>query len=85
MSPLLRTFVGSVWLRRSEPFGSWWLQSLETALKPGRVHGCLRQPRMLFCRGEPRPQVPRVEGPGKRVVVFNTFARCLDCNRQTGK
>eukprot|EP00971_Amphidinium_carterae_P191227 3794854-Amphidinium_carterae.1 len=34
---------------------------------------------------EPRPQAPLVEGPHRRVVMFNTFARCLDCKRQTGK
>eukprot|EP00971_Amphidinium_carterae_P191774 3805070-Amphidinium_carterae.1 len=25
------------------------------------------------------------EGPHRRVVTFNTFARCLDCHWQTGK
>eukprot|EP00971_Amphidinium_carterae_P079319 1569287-Amphidinium_carterae.1 len=35
--------------------------------------------------GEPLPQAPHVEGPHRRVVTFNTFARCLDCHRQTGK
>eukprot|EP00971_Amphidinium_carterae_P200364 3976188-Amphidinium_carterae.1 len=37
--------------------------------------------------GEPRPQAPRVEKPHtvRRVVEYNTFARCLNCNRQTGK
>eukprot|EP00971_Amphidinium_carterae_P074249 1467323-Amphidinium_carterae.1 len=30
-------------------------------------------------------QAPHVEGPHKRVVNYNTFARCLDCHRQTGK
>eukprot|EP00971_Amphidinium_carterae_P294440 5846082-Amphidinium_carterae.1 len=35
--------------------------------------------------GEPLPQAPHVEGPHRRVVTFNTFARCLDCHRQTDK
>eukprot|EP00971_Amphidinium_carterae_P154551 3065095-Amphidinium_carterae.1 len=35
--------------------------------------------------GGASPQAPRVEGPHRRVVVYNTFARCLDCYRQTGK
>eukprot|EP00971_Amphidinium_carterae_P199119 3951691-Amphidinium_carterae.1 len=35
--------------------------------------------------GEPLPQAPHVEGPHRRVVTFNTFARCFDCHRQTGK
>eukprot|EP00971_Amphidinium_carterae_P216681 4301513-Amphidinium_carterae.1 len=35
--------------------------------------------------GEPQPQAPRIEGPHRRVVTFTTFARCLDCHRQTGK
>eukprot|EP00971_Amphidinium_carterae_P157215 3116723-Amphidinium_carterae.1 len=35
--------------------------------------------------GEPLLQAPHVEGPHRRAVTFNTFARCLDCHRQTGK
>eukprot|EP00971_Amphidinium_carterae_P177314 3516339-Amphidinium_carterae.1 len=27
---------------------------------------------------------PQVVGPHHRVVTYNTFARCLDCHRQTG-
>eukprot|EP00971_Amphidinium_carterae_P185333 3679844-Amphidinium_carterae.1 len=30
-------------------------------------------------------QAPHVEGPHRRVVTYDTFARCLDCQRQTGK
>eukprot|EP00971_Amphidinium_carterae_P282495 5608307-Amphidinium_carterae.1 len=30
-------------------------------------------------------QALHVEGPRRRVVNYNTFARCLDCHRQTGK
>eukprot|EP00971_Amphidinium_carterae_P304643 6053899-Amphidinium_carterae.2 len=30
-------------------------------------------------------RAPHVEGPHRRVVTFTTFARCLDCHRQTGK
>eukprot|EP00971_Amphidinium_carterae_P000814 16065-Amphidinium_carterae.1 len=30
-------------------------------------------------------QAPHVEGPHRRVVTYNTFARCLDCHTQTGK
>eukprot|EP00971_Amphidinium_carterae_P161713 3205780-Amphidinium_carterae.1 len=29
-------------------------------------------------------QAPHVEGPHRRVVTYNTFARCLDCHRQIG-
>eukprot|EP00971_Amphidinium_carterae_P320178 6364487-Amphidinium_carterae.1 len=47
MSLLLSTFVGSVWLRRSESFGFWWLQSFESEMKPGSALGCLRRPRTL--------------------------------------
>eukprot|EP00971_Amphidinium_carterae_P347298 6489230-Amphidinium_carterae.1 len=95
MSPLLSTFVGALWLRRSEAFGIWWHQSFETDLKPGRALG----PARLFAPAEdaetpqvlpvePRPQAPRMEGlegPHRRVVDFNTFARCLGCGPQTGK
>eukprot|EP00971_Amphidinium_carterae_P275864 5473835-Amphidinium_carterae.1 len=30
-------------------------------------------------------QAPHVEGPHRRVVTYNTFARCVDCHGQTGK
>eukprot|EP00971_Amphidinium_carterae_P262524 5207442-Amphidinium_carterae.1 len=39
----------------------------------------------LAVPGEPRPQARHVEGPHRRVAVYNTFARCLVCHRQTGK
>eukprot|EP00971_Amphidinium_carterae_P316555 6292638-Amphidinium_carterae.1 len=34
---------------------------------------------------EHNTQAPHVEGPHRRVVNYNTFARRLDCHRQTGK
>eukprot|EP00971_Amphidinium_carterae_P003985 79341-Amphidinium_carterae.1 len=34
---------------------------------------------------EPLPQAPREVGPYRRVVVYDVFARCLDCHRQTGR
>eukprot|EP00971_Amphidinium_carterae_P188836 3748588-Amphidinium_carterae.2 len=40
---------------------------------------------LLAVPEEHNAQAPHVEGPHKRVVTYNTFARCLDCHRQTRK
>eukprot|EP00971_Amphidinium_carterae_P265264 5261970-Amphidinium_carterae.1 len=37
---------------------------------------------LLAVPEEHNSQAPHVEGPHRRVVTYNTFARCLDCHRQ---
>eukprot|EP00971_Amphidinium_carterae_P319686 6353732-Amphidinium_carterae.1 len=61
------------WLRRSGSIGFWWLRSLETVMKPGRAHGCLRRPR--FDGGAP-PSGPSCG----RTTQTRQECRCLKTN-----
>eukprot|EP00971_Amphidinium_carterae_P147011 2913323-Amphidinium_carterae.2 len=75
MSPLPSTFFGSLRCGRSDSFGFWWPRKRPRARLPAPAEDA-ETPRQSL--GGPRPQAPRVEGPHRLVVVFNTFVRqCL--------